>query len=187
MPNINGTKSKKSFWKKLTGDVEAEETEEQEQPRHAVESQVAETERIEVVQSKSAEATTTAKESQSEAQAEGWMNDEYEGQLSVDVYQTADDIVIKSTIAGVKPEDIDISIQNDMITIRGQRHQEERIKEGDYFYQECYWGGFSRSIILPTEVRSDKIEAVLKDGILKIVLPKIKKTKSVVVKVKREI
>lgn len=118
---------------------------------------------------------------------EDWMENDYEeGQLSVDVFQNKDDIVIKSTIAGVKPEDIDISINNDMVTIRGKREIEENIAEDDYFYQECYWGGFSRSIILPIEISADKVEANLKNGVLTITLPKARKSKSVSIKVKDE-
>lgn len=118
---------------------------------------------------------------------EEWLDkEESEGQLSVDVYQTKDNVVIKSTIAGVKPEDVDISIDNDVITIRGQRKLEEEVKEDDYFYQECYWGSFSRSIVLPVEIKSDEAEASLKNGVLTIVLPKVKKEKSVAVKVKSE-
>jgi len=109
-----------------------------------------------------------------------------EGQLSVDVFQSKDSLIIKSTIAGVKPEDIDISVDNDMITIRGQRKYEEEIKEDDYFYQECYWGSFSRSIVLPMEVKGDEAEASLKNGVLTIALPKVKKNKSVAIKVKDE-
>lgn len=118
---------------------------------------------------------------------EEWLDkEESEGQLSVDVYQTKDNVVIKSTIAGVRPEDIDIAIDNDVITIRGQRKLEEEIKEDDYFYQECYWGSFSRSIVLPLEVKADEAEASLKNGVLTIALPKVKKSKSVAVKVKSE-
>ncbi|MDD5040178.1 MAG: Hsp20/alpha crystallin family protein [Patescibacteria group bacterium] len=117
-----------------------------------------------------------------------WLaGEDYAGQLAVDVYQSGDDIVIKSTIAGVKPEDIDISINNDMITIRGKRTHEEVVAEDDYFYRECYWGGFSRSIILPCEVKVDRIRATMKNGILNIVLPKATKVSKVtVVKVKEE-
>jgi len=116
-----------------------------------------------------------------------WLNEDYEeGQLSVDVYQTKESIVIKSTIAGVKPEDIDISINNDMITIRGRREIEETITEDDYFYQECYWGGFSRSIILPVEIIPEKVDASLKNGVLTVKLPKAKKTQSISVKVKEK-
>lgn len=117
-----------------------------------------------------------------------WLKDEdYAGQLAVDVYQTEDDIVIKSTIAGVKPETIDLSVNNDMITIRGKRDKEHEVSDDDYFYRECYWGGFSRSIILPCEVRVDSIKASMKNGILTVVLPKAKKVSKVtVVKVKEE-
>ncbi len=96
-----------------------------------------------------------------------------EGQLSVDVYQDKNSIVIKSTIAGVEPDDIDISFHNDMLTIRGERKHDKTISEDDYFYKECYWGSFSRSIILPLEVQVDKIKATIKNGILTIVLPKV--------------
>ena len=89
-------------------------------------------------------------------------------------------------MGGVKPEDIDISINNDMVTIRGKRQEEETIQEDDYFYQECYWGGFSRSIILPTEIIPEKVDASLKNGVLTVRLPKAKKTQSVSVKVKEE-
>jgi len=117
---------------------------------------------------------------------EEWLTENYEGQLALDVYETPNNIVIKSAIAGVKPEDISISISNDMLTIRGKRQQEEEIKEENYFYRECFWGGFSRSIILPLEVNTDAIEATLKNGILTITLPKIKKGKPINIPVKEE-
>jgi HSP20 family protein len=108
---------------------------------------------------------------------------EEEGQLSVDVYQDEDNVIIKSTIAGVEPEDIDVSVDNDMVTIRGRRARNREIEEEDYFYQECYWGSFSRSIILPVEIRADQIDATIKNGILTVILPKAKK-KDVNIKVK---
>lgn len=116
---------------------------------------------------------------------EGWLNDDYEeGQLSIDVYETPDSLIIKSTIAGVKPEDLDISLNNDMLTIRGKREIKEEINNEDYLYRECYWGAFSRSIILPIEIKAGKIDAYLEDGILTIALPKAKKEKQVSIKVK---
>jgi len=124
---------------------------------------------------------------QPEEKDENWLDEDYEeGQLSVDVYQNKNAIVIKSTIAGVKPEDIDISLSNDMVTIRGKREVDQTIAEDDYFYQECYWGGFSRSVILPMEVKADKAEASLKNGVLTIVLPKAEKGRTISVKVKGE-
>ncbi|MFA5961138.1 MAG: Hsp20/alpha crystallin family protein [Parcubacteria group bacterium] len=101
-----------------------------------------------------------------------------EGQLTIDVYQTDNDIVIKSTIAGVKPEDLDVSINNDMLTIRGERKNEENVIEENYYYQECYWGSFSRSVILPIDVMADKIEASMKNGILTVRMPKAESNKS---------
>ena len=116
-----------------------------------------------------------------------WMDDDYEeGQLSIDVYQTPKTIVVKSTIAGVKPEDINISINNDMLTIRGKREEKEEIKDDDYLYRECYWGSFSRSIILPVEVKAEEIEAILENGVLTIILPKSKATKQISVKIKEK-
>lgn len=109
---------------------------------------------------------------------------EAEGQLVVDVYQGASEIVIKSTVAGVKPEDLDITITNDMVTIKGKREKDEEIKTENYFYQECYWGSFSRSIILPEDIDAEKAEAALKNGILTIRLPKLEKTKTKKLQVK---
>jgi len=107
-----------------------------------------------------------------------------EGQLTIDVYQSPSDIVIKSTIAGVSPEDIDISITNDMVTIRGKRTKDEKIEAENYYYQELYWGGFSRSVILPIEVEADKAKATIKNGILTIKLPKSEKVKTKKIQVK---
>lgn len=101
-----------------------------------------------------------------------------EGQLTIDVYQTDEDIVIKSTIAGVRPEDLDVNINNDMVTIRGERKQEEEVDQENYYYQECYWGPFSRSVILPVEIIAEKAEATMKNGILTIRLPKADTTKT---------
>lgn len=108
----------------------------------------------------------------------GWEGAEAEGQLTIDVFQTPADIVIKSTIAGVKPEELDIAITNDMVTVRGRRDKDENISHDDYFYQECYWGPFSRSIILPVDVEADKAMASLKNGVLTIKLPKAAKLKT---------
>jgi HSP20 family protein len=117
----------------------------------------------------------------------GWLNEDFEeGQLSIDVYQTPADIVVKSTIAGVKPEDIDISINNDMLTIRGKREMNEQIKNEHYLYRECYWGSFSRSIILPLEIEANKIDATLENGVLTVTLPKAKNAKQISIKVKEK-
>ncbi|MDD4995196.1 MAG: Hsp20/alpha crystallin family protein [Patescibacteria group bacterium] len=104
-----------------------------------------------------------------------------EGQLAVDVFEQGDNIIIRSTIAGVKPEDLDISVENDMITIRGRRHEEDMARGRNYFFQECYWGSFSRTIILPVHIKGDEAEAILKNGVLTIVIPRAHKTARVAV------
>jgi len=110
---------------------------------------------------------------------------EGEGQLAIDVYQTKDEIIIESPIAGVTdPEDLDISITNESVTIRGKRDRDIKIKEEDYFYQECYWGRFSRSVILPQEIDAENAEATIRSGILTIHLPKLNRQKSKKLRVK---
>jgi len=128
---------------------------------------------------------TSKSKSTEEKKTEEWLT-ESEGQLTIDVYQTPNEIVIKSTIAGVKPDNIDISMTNDMITIKGTRQKDEQVKEEDYYYQECYWGPFSRSVILPVDVEVDNADAGMKNGILTIRLPKIEKIKTKKITIKSE-
>jgi len=109
-----------------------------------------------------------------------------EGQLTVDVYQTPTHIVIQSTIAGVKPEDLDVSITQDMITIKGTREQHRDVTTKNYYYQELYWGSFSRSILLPQEVDSEAAEASIKHGLLTIRLPKLDKNRTQKLRIKNE-
>ena len=116
-----------------------------------------------------------------------WPAEEFEeGQLSIDVFQTPKAIVVKSTIAGVKPEDIDISINNDMLTIRGRRELTEIVEDQDYLFRECYWGSFSRSVILPVEIEADKIEATIENGVLSVTLPKAKNAQQIQIKVREK-
>lgn len=119
-----------------------------------------------------------------EAQSIDADDDADEGQLAVDVYQDKDNVYVKSTIAGVKPEDLDISIGSNLVTVRGERMQTEEVKEADYIMQECYWGAFSRSMALPVEIDPDKAEADLKDGILTLTLPKASRAKTKKLKIK---
>ncbi|NOQ68151.1 Hsp20 family protein [Patescibacteria group bacterium] len=109
-----------------------------------------------------------------------------EGQLTVDVYKTEEDIVIKSIIGGVRSEDLDISVTNDMVTIKGKRNNIDEITDDDYYYQECFWGNFSRSIILPCDIKAEGVEATIKNGILTVKLPKIEKNTSMKIKIKEE-
>ncbi len=106
-----------------------------------------------------------------QTRAEDWSFSSTDGQLSIDVFRYGDDLVLRSTIAGVKIEDVDISIDGDLLTIRGERHIAENLTQDDWFYQECYWGPFSRSLILPMDVYTERAEATLQDGILTVRLP----------------
>lgn len=99
------------------------------------------------------------------------------GQLAVDVYQTEAELVVQSAIAGVKAESLDISLEGDILTITGTREQPKEDCDRDYFYQECYWGPFTRQIMMSVEVDPSRTEASLKDGILTIRIPKIDKEK----------
>lgn len=115
-----------------------------------------------------------------------WLDEGQEGQLAIDVFQTPDEIIIESTIAGVNPEDLDVDITPESVTIRGKRAREKRISDEDYFYQECYWGRFSRSIILPQEIDAENSVANLKNGVLTIRMPKINRQKAKKLKIKSE-
>lgn len=150
-------KDNRSFFEKLTGSVRADEmdSDESELPAKAAHEG-----------------------------GEGLFSGEEEGQLTIDVYQTPTEIVIKSMVAGVKPEDLDISITRDMVTIKGKRETERFVKDEDYFHQELYWGAFSRTIMLPAEVEVEEAEAIEKHGLLQIRLPKIDKHKQTRLKVK---
>jgi HSP20 family molecular chaperone IbpA len=100
-----------------------------------------------------------------------------EGELSVDVYQTANEIIIEAMVAGVKPEDLHLSITRDMVTIKGRRDGNTQVTHDDYFYKELYWGSFTRTILLPHEVEIEEAEAVEKHGLLIIRLPKVDKAR----------
>ncbi|MBM3271690.1 Hsp20/alpha crystallin family protein [Candidatus Kaiserbacteria bacterium] len=117
-------------------------------------------------------------------QGERWQGEEPSGELAVDVYQTADAIVVKAMVAGVQPTSIDISLTREMLVISGSREDEREVEEDDYFQRELYWGSFSRTILLPEEVDVDLAEASEKHGILAIRLPKINKKRQTKVKVR---
>lgn len=149
-------KEKKSFFERLTGTVKMDEARELDREEREV--------------------------SRSSA---SWIDeDEKDGELTVDVYQTADMIVIKAMIAGVRPEDLDISITRDMVTVKGKREEERIAKDDDYFMRELYWGSFSRTITLPEEIDVDESEAIEKHGLLILKLPKLDKKRQSKLKVK---
>ncbi len=107
-----------------------------------------------------------------------------EGELPVDMYQTGDSIVIRAMVAGVAPEDLDISITRDMVTIKGRRDEIQEAADDDYYHRELFWGSFSRTLLLPEEVLIDEADAKEKHGLLEIILPKVDKDRSTKLKVK---
>jgi HSP20 family protein len=147
-------KDKKSFFERLTGTIKVEEAEQE-------------------LEDTSSETGTAWTE-----------EEEREGQLTVDVYQTPDQIIIKTMVAGVRPDDLDVSITRDMVTIRGKREEEKNINDTDYFFRELYWGSFSRSVVLPQEVEVDSAEAIERHGLLTIKLNKIDKGRQTKLRIK---
>jgi HSP20 family protein len=151
------TKEKKSFFERLTGATRIDEDEEQEV------------------------ALTKGKGDKKES----WLEEESEeGELAVDVHQTPTEIIVKTMTAGVRPEDLDIAITRDMITVKGSREESREVSSEDYFHRELYWGKFSRTIVLPAEVDVEGAEASEKHGLLIIKLPKIDKGRQTKLRVK---
>ncbi len=158
---------KRTFFERLTGAVRVGDDLEMESPQMSGRKDFAPTNHI------------TPKDS------EPWAEEEaQDGELTVDVYQTPNDIIIKTMVAGVRPEDLDISITRDMVTIKGKRESERLIRDEDYFHQELYWGTFSRNIMLPQEIEIDEAEAVEKHGLLIIKLPKLDRARQANLRVK---
>ena len=172
-------KDRRSFFERLTGSVPAEEYFNEEEDIQ---------EGPEIPRAHLAASQTKVRPArQAPVKKEGeWLNVEEEGQLTVDVFQTDSEIIIQSTVAGVRPDELDVQITRDMVTIRGKRDQGREITKDDYFYQELYWGSFSRSILLPSEVDVDESEATLKNGLLTVRLPKLDRNRSERLKVKNE-
>lgn len=151
------SKEKRSFFERLTGTVRMEDESESRLPKKSLAAE----------------------------EAGSWIEEEdKDAELTVDVYQTPDMIVVKSMIAGVRPEDLDVSITRDQVTIRGTREEERIARDEDYFARELFWGSFSRTIQLPEEVDVDEAEAVEKHGLLILKLPKLDKRRQSKLKVK---
>lgn len=114
-----------------------------------------------------------------------WLDEQAgEGELSVDVYQTPDDIIVRAMIPGVRKDDVDIAISRDSITIRGSRKEDRTVNEDNYMLRELYWGTFSRTIRLPHEVDIEHADAVESQGVLTITLPRVDKDRQAKLKVK---
>lgn len=149
---------KRSFFERITGAVRLEDEPEEleEQPHHG---------------------ETTIRPSVFEESDE-------EAQLTVDVYSTPNEIVLKTMVAGVRPDDLDVSISRDSVTIRGRRSEDRTLSGEDYVHRELYWGSFARTISLPEEIDVDEAEASEKYGMLILRLPKLDKNRHTKLKVK---
>jgi len=104
--------------------------------------------------------------------------------LAVDMYQTENDVLVKASLPGVKPEEVDISITGDTITIKGEHKEEQEVKEEDYLRRERRYASFNRSLEVPVSIKSDKAEATFENGILTLTLPKAEEVKPKQIKVK---
>ncbi|MCD6453405.1 MAG: Hsp20/alpha crystallin family protein [Dehalococcoidales bacterium] len=103
---------------------------------------------------------------------------------ALDVYQTSNEVVVKASLPGIKPEDVSIDIAGDILTIKGESKSEQETKREDYLYRERRYGAFSRSVVLPGGLQSDKAEATVEDGILTLIIPKAEEAKPKTIKVK---
>lgn len=114
-----------------------------------------------------------------------WFED-MEGQLALDAYQTEDSVIIKAPIAGVNREDLEISVTDEVVTVKGTRQDNTAASRDGYFVQECYWGNFARSYVLPVAIDADRAQAVLQNGMLTITIPKLEKSKTRMIQVQAQ-
>ncbi len=173
-------KEKKSFFERLAGSISVDDEDE---PLVAFDHDEEEGEELPIKQAKGRSMTLPKGKAEPVTHVEDDFEME-EGELSVDVYQTANEIIIEAMVAGVKPEDLHLQITRDMVTIKGRRDGNTQVTGDDYFYKELYWGSFSRSILLPHEVEIEEAEAVEKHGLLIVRLPKVDKARQTKLKVK---
>jgi HSP20 family protein len=159
-------KDKRSFFERITGSVPYEESVEEETVVITPDTRTA---------------------PKNETRNSVWMAEEEveeEGELTVDVYQTPTEVVIQTMVAGVKPEDLNISITREIVTIKGRRERPNDGNDANYVNKELYWGSFARTMMLPAEVEVDQAEAIERHGLMTIRLPKTDKERVQKIKVK---
>ena len=139
-------KKKRSFFERLTGSIALED-----------------------------EADYPAEENKKGGAERGWQAEENVSDLAVDMHQTPNEIIIQAMVAGVRPEDLDVNITRETVTISGKRSEVKQVIEESYFYKELSWGSFSRTIMLPQEIEPEEAEATERHGLLTVRLPKINK------------
>jgi HSP20 family molecular chaperone IbpA len=161
---------KKSFLERLTGNIRVDEDE--------LDDDLYE-------ESSSKKNSKSVSESKNiEVEKEEKWEEEQEAELTVDLYQTPSDIIVQTMVAGVQPDNLNITITRDMVTIKGKREENQSIQKDNYFVKELYWGSFSRTISLPEEVDPEEAEAIEKHGLLIIKLPKLDKNRETKLKIK---
>jgi len=128
------------------------------------------------------EADIDTEEEAHDHEGSSWQNEleaeEIDGELPIDMYQTPDAIIIRALVAGVSPNDLDIAITRDMVTLSGKRQELQEVSDDNYYHRELFWGSFSRTVLLPDEILIDESEAREKHGLLEIILPKVDKDRS---------
>ncbi len=149
------SKEKKSFFERLTGTIKI---------REDIDDDTADIESAEIIEN-------------------AW-EEEKDAELTIDMYQTNEAIIIKTFVAGIAPDDIDVNITRELVTIKGNRKPERVIRDEDIFVQELYWGAFSRTVSLPQEVDVEECDAINKGGLLIITMPKLDKKRQMKLKVK---
>ena len=170
---------KRSFFERLTGAVNIDEDE-----------QLEEAEDFDFASPKKPVVNGSRKSVQVHPQFDdknrsAWMDDaSVDSELSVDVYQTQDDVIVKAMIPGVKKEDLEINLTRDSVTLKGIRKEEKIVSDDDYFHRELYWGSFSRTIQLPHEVDIEHAEAIESQGMLTLKLPRVDKDRQMKVRIK---
>jgi HSP20 family protein len=162
---------KRSFFERLTGSIRLEDEEE-------------ETSDTSTKNSKKISLHGKDIEGMEDNKEESKWEEEQDAELTVDLYQTQNEIIVQAMIAGVHPDNLSINITRDSISIQGKREENQSINKENYFVQELFWGTFSRTISLPEEVNPEEAEAIEKHGLLIIKLPKIDKNKETKLKVK---
>jgi HSP20 family protein len=171
-----------SFFKKLKKDIGVQE---QDQPKVVLASATATTtnksKKIKVKNENPTPKEKPEKKKEAKKDSEEWIMPG--GQLSVDVYETDKEFCVRAPIAGLEPDEIDVYAEDEMLIIKGERKEEGQEEGKNYFYQECYWGSFSRQIALPENVNAENIKASLRKGVLTVRIPKKaeKKKKRVII------
>lgn len=163
---------KRSFFERLTGSIRLEDQEEEEQTDSFSNS------------IKKINLNVRDTEKLVNKEKDSTLDEDLEAELTIDLYQTSSEIIVQAMIAGVHPDNLNIKITRDSITIQGKREEDQSISRENYFVQELFWGTFSRTITLPEEVNPEEAEAIEKHGLLIIKLPKIDKNKETKLKVK---